>query len=124
MECYGTTRTPIERIKMSKLTYLASPYSKFPGGRRAAYVLACNKAAELMLKGENIFCPIAHSHAVEVIGMDTVQNGDWWLKQDFAILERCDKLIVYKMEGWEQSHGVAEEIKFAQGLEIPVEYVT
>lgn len=104
-------------------TYLASPYSRYPEGRKAAYVLACQKAAQLMLDGEKIFCPIAHSHPIENIGMDDSQSGDFWLDQDFAILAHASKLKVYRMKGWEDSVGVTREIEFAKKLGLPIEYV-
>jgi len=105
-------------------SYLASPYSaKTPQQRKARFKEVCRKAAELMLKGELIFCPIAHSHPIEVEGMDEVKDGEFWLKQDFAVLQHAKKLLVYKMDGWDKSHGIAAEIKFAQELNIPVEYL-
>jgi hypothetical protein len=109
---------------MSKLIYLASPYSKYPGGRNAAFVVACDKAAELMLQGTKVFCPIAHSHPIEDIGMDgVIQDGDFWLSQDFAVLSRCDELWVYKMPGWDVSYGVGKEIDFAVENGIPIKYL-
>lgn len=108
---------------MSDLIYLASPYSRYPFGREAAYIKACQKAADLMEEGKKVFCPIAHSHAIETLGMNDVKEGDWWLAQDFAVLKQCRVLIVYKMEGWEESYGVAREIEFAREHNIPVEYV-
>jgi len=111
-------------------TYLASPYS--PVGehspeqrhllRQARYEQVCAKAAELMLKHELIFCPIAHSHPIEQ-KMDGIKDGNFWLLQDFAILAAASKVKVYRMEGWEQSYGVRKEIEFAHAHGIPVEYI-
>jgi hypothetical protein len=123
---------------MSKeLVYLATPYSV---GKKGSYVAgdtgtasknlktrrykqACKKAAELMEKGYVVFSPIAHSHAVEVNGMEKIRTGDFWLDQDLEILDRCDKLFVYKMKDWEASRGIAREIAFAEKHGIPVEYI-
>ena len=105
-------------------TYLASPYTKYPRGREEAFELVCNKAAELMLKGEKIFCPIAHSHPIEDLGMVDKQSGDFWLEQDFAIMSHANKLKVYTMEGWDSSVGVLREIDFAKKHGIPIEYIT
>jgi hypothetical protein len=111
-------------------TYLASPYS--PVGehspeekirlRQVRYEQVCAKAAELMLKHELIFCPIAHSHPIE-LQMDSVKDGDFWLLQDFAILAAASKVKVYRMEGWDKSYGVRKEIEFAEARGIPVEYI-
>ena len=79
------------------LVYLASVYSQGNAGknkRTRRFKQACKKAADLMAQGEVVFCPIAHSHPIEVHGMDTVEGHDFWLKQDGAILERCDKMVV------------------------------
>ena len=42
--------------------YLATPYSKFPGGLDAAYVEACKAQALLIKAGVPVFCPISHTH--------------------------------------------------------------
>ena len=34
----------------------------------------------------------------------------------------CDKMVVYKMPGWETSYGIQWEIKKATELGIPIEY--
>jgi hypothetical protein len=107
-----------------KLIYLASPYSLFPGGRDLAFELVCQKAAEIMSMGYNVFCPIAHSHPIEEHGMGgEIKDGDFWLKQDFAILDKCDEIWVYMMPGWSDSYGVTRELDRAKRLKLPIEYL-
>lgn len=112
--------------------YLASPYSvTFPLSapqaaklRKRRFEAVCKYAAKLMKQGELVFCPIAHSHPIEVLGMPgEVNNGDFWLKQDFAVLQFCKELRVLCLEGWEESDGIRREIEFAKELNIPVTYV-
>ena len=55
--------------------------------------------------------------------MQTIEDGHFWLKQDFAVLERCDELWVYKMPEWEKSKGIFAEIAFAEHNGIPVKYL-
>jgi hypothetical protein len=118
---------------MSELIYLASVYSQGNASankKTRRYKTVCKKAAELMVGGADVFCPIAHSHPIEVIGLkDQIDKGfkadhAFWLKQDFAILARCDKLVVYKMPGWTKSVGIGKEIEFAREHGIPIEYIT
>ncbi len=116
------------------MIYLASPYSilnkeglteqaiKNRLSRRFKKV--CRKAAQLMRDGEIVFCPIAHSHPIEVLGFDGWRGDhDFWLRQDFAVLDKSDKLVVYRMPGWEKSFGVTAEITRATERGIPVEYI-
>lgn len=119
---------PLYNKVKPELVYLASPYSKYSRGVNHAFKEVSKKAAELMVQGYNIFCPIAHSHAVEGVGMaygvfHDRKDGDFWLKQDFAVLANCSKLLVYKMPGWDTSYGVGKEIEFAKNNNIPVEYL-
>jgi Domain of unknown function (DUF1937) len=113
-------------------SYLASPYSaKGVGDPRLAAMLrarrykhVCRMAAELMRRGHVIFCPIAHSHPIEVLGMHgDILDGDFWLKQDYPLLEKAKEILVFQMGGWDKSYGVAQEIKFAQERNIPVRYI-
>lgn len=111
--------------------YLASPYSVKADVsnalaariRKTRFEKACRYAAKLMLEGNIVFCPIAHSHPIEVLGMDGIMDGDFWLKQDFAILQEVDELRVLMLDEWEKSDGIKREILFAKELGIPVTYV-
>ena len=113
------------------LIYLASPYSakghdpKSPEAdriRQDRYEMICKVAARMMEQGMHIFCPIAHSHPIEKVGMVDIKNGDWWLEQDYAILQYCRFMYVCMMPGWAESYGINKEILFAQQQGIPVIY--
>ena len=109
---------------MSKLIYLATPYSHPDWEvKKQRYKEACVMAAKLMENGNLVFCPIAHSHPIETYGMPELKSGDWWLRQDFAILEHCDELVIYMMPGWDVSYGVNKEIEFARNKGIPIVYI-
>lgn len=111
--------------------YLASPYSakgRDPTSpeasriRQERYETICKVAARMMESGMHIFCPIAHSHPIEQVGMADIKDGDWWLNQDYAILQHCDAMYVCMMPGWTDSYGIGKEIEFAQAKGIPVIY--
>lgn len=71
-----------------------------------------------------VFSPIAHSHPIEQhFDEGGVEGHDFWLRQDFAVLDRCSKLVVLTLPGWEQSRGVAAEIARAHELGIPLEFM-
>lgn len=108
---------------MGQLTYLASPYThRDPKVREKRYFLACEAAARLMEKGELVFSPIAHTHQIGLCMGRETEHG-FWMRQDIAILRKCEQLYVLCIEGWDKSRGVNEEIHLAHRLGIPVKYL-
>jgi hypothetical protein len=105
------------------LIYLASPYSNYPGGKEEAFKLVCLKAGFLMSNGYNVFCPIAHSHPIEMAGNITDTSHEFWLKQDFAVLRKCTEIWVYMLPGWKESFGIGKELDFATEHNIPITYL-
>jgi hypothetical protein len=106
------------------MIYLASPYSHpDPEVRQARHDAACRCAARLMAGGQVVFSPIAHSHAIAAF-LPPVLCMSWgfWKSQDFPLLEKADTLLVLRLDGWEQSVGVAAEIARARELGIPVRW--
>lgn len=105
--------------------YLASPYTPHAGESIEQRVdAACKWAARLMERGEAVFSPIAHSHAIAEHLMPTRRfDHDFWLTQDLAVLKHCQKLYVLMLPGWERSRGVAAEIACAEACRIPIEYI-
>jgi nucleoside 2-deoxyribosyltransferase len=105
------------------LVYLASPYSHpDPEVKERRFEAACRAAARYMDRGFQVFCPIAHSHPIEKIGMDAIRNEAFWLHQDFAILRHCDRLVVLCLDGWTESRGIEREREFATCHGIPIDY--
>lgn len=104
--------------------YLASPYSHpDPQEKQRRYEHICKVAGKLMEEGKKIFCPIAHSHPIEVLGMSKVHDGPFWLDQDFAILKHAEMVYVCMMPGWKDSVGVKAEMDFAYKNKIPVAFI-
>ena len=81
--------------------YLASPYTilnteglsdrALKGRRARRFEQVCRKAADLMLQGEMVFCPIAHSHSVEVNGMDKIYDGEFLAQAGFRNSSACQE---------------------------------
>lgn len=104
------------------MIYLASPYSS-PSAvvRRCRYWEACRAAASLIRSGHVVFSPIVHSHPLVEHGLPL--DWTWWERIDREFLVRCDEVIVLTLDGWEQSLGVAAEIRLAEELGKPVRYL-
>src|SRR5574341_679558 len=105
--------------------YLASPYTPHAGESVQDRVdAACKHAAQLMVAGNCVFSPIAHSHYVaEHLHDDLRLDHEFWMGQDLAILRHAEKVVVLCLPGWQASEGVAREIATALSANIPVEYV-
>lgn len=110
---------------MSGYVYVASPYSHPDVSVRWwRYQRACEAAAKLMKAGMRVFAPIPHSHAIARFLDDRlVTDFDFWMAQDLPILRGASRLIVLRLEGWDQSRGVAEELRVAGEMGIPTEYI-
>lgn len=108
---------------VNELIYLASPYSHSDKEVMVQRFESVNKiAGKLMSEGKYVFAPISHTHPIAVAC--TLPRGwDFWEGYDRTMISRCQKLIVLRLEGWEKSTGVNAEIKIAQELGLPIEYV-
>lgn len=102
------------------LSYLATPYTNFPGGLQAAFRIAAKLTAALIRSGVNVYSPIAHTHPAAVYGgLDPLDHAIW-MKFDEVMMERCDTLIVAHLTTWERSKGVAHEIAFFERAGKPI----
>ncbi len=107
----------------SSYVYLASPYSHESHAiMERRFNDVCGVAANLMRSGVLVFSPIAHTHPIAVHG-ELPRGWEFWEKYDVVMIRNAEKVFVLKMRGWETSKGVQAEIKIAQELGIPVEYI-
>lgn len=100
--------------------YLATPYSKFKGGIEEANRLASLYAGEFIKEGLPVFCPIAHSHSISVHGNLSAKDHGVWMPLDFAFCDAAFALVIATMDGWDESYGINEEIKYMTKLRKPI----
>lgn len=108
---------------MTELGYLACPFNHpDPEVMEQRFRIVTRVAGQLIAKGIYVFSPITHN--VPILRHAGVAAG-WkeWQNFDLAVLERCNRLYVLKLEGWERSTGVLAEIEFAKRRGIPTEYL-
>ena len=73
-------------------------------------------------KGHFIVSPLFnHFSFNEVPEMGT--DWEFWEEYSKELLIKCERLLIIKTTGWEQSVGVQGEIKFAEENFISVEYI-
>lgn len=102
------------------LAYLATPYSRYKGGIAPAFVDACKLAAKLMTCRVKVCSPIVHCHSIAMHGAINPLDHAIWLPFDMAMMSAADTLIVAHMEGWDESFGIGEEIKFFEAAGKPI----
>lgn len=108
---------------MSGFVYLASPYThQDPEVRAQRFDRVCREAGRMMAAGEAVFCPIAHSHPIE-LALPGIEGFDFWMRQDVPILRHASRMVVLMLDGWSESKGVAHEIDVAERLYIPLTFV-
>lgn len=93
-----------------RLYYLATPYAKYAQGVEAAWKMACEQAALLMLESVAVFCPIAHSHPIAMFGKIESRDHVFWMAVDRPMMDACDALIIVKAPGWGKSEGMGHEL--------------
>jgi hypothetical protein len=91
--------------------YVASPYTKYPGGIDIAHVDICRITAELIKRGVPVYSPIVHTHPIARFGDIDPLSHEIWLAADAPLMDSAFALIVVKMTGWGVSYGVSEEMK-------------
>lgn len=105
------------------LVYVAAPYSNVPDKEKLMDIIA-RVSAKYMLEnpGEYTITGLVHHYACQ---HESRLGTDWAFWKDFCelFLKRCDKLLVIMYSGWWESGGVQAEIKLAEQLEIPVQYI-
>lgn len=107
---------------VTKMVYLASPYSHDDGAvRQKRFTEACRAASHLMQRGDFVFSPIAHTHPIALWGLP--KGWDYWHQYDRWFLLRCERVVVLKLDGWRESVGVQAEIRIAESFGHSVEYM-
>jgi hypothetical protein len=98
--------------------YFAHPYTckdkvgnYVPAGEEANFRLCCWRSGQLILRGYNIYSPIAHTHAIHVACPELLSRHEhaMWpqLDDDLIAHTNFDGLIL--APGWESSAGCVHE---------------
>lgn len=104
------------------MIYVASPYwhqDQSIINERMEIVYSI--VAKLMRDGNSAVTPML-MHEV-VLRHNLPNDFAFWGDYSFNLLKRCDELHVVTIDGWDRSRGVAEEIRFARELNIPVVFI-
>lgn len=104
---------------MTKLIYLAGPYSYNPD---EAYEKHLRYAGLLMQLGTFVFSPIVHNHLLaKTHNLPT--DYIYWKKYNKEMVIRCSELYVMTEKGWETSKGTQYEIEVATEYNKIIRYI-
>lgn len=107
---------------MAKLVYLASPYSGTTEQReKRLFQTKQFVVSRLDRKDEIIYSPILHSYHIAT-EFNLPHEFEFWKWRDLEMIKRCDEMLILHLDGWEQSIGVQEELKFARENNITIRH--
>lgn len=114
----------LEQLKGFGLVYLATPYTKYPYGMKAAFEDACYLVGKLAERGlTNVYSPIGYGHSIAEHSSLDPCDLSFWLPFNAALMTKSDALLVAKLPGWEVSTGVLHEIEEFKKAGKPVFYL-
>jgi hypothetical protein len=92
--------------------YLGSPYTGADAETmRHRYEATCLFTAVHMRNGTLLFSPIVHCHELAV-GYSLPRDWGFWRRWCIGMLAPASHLWILRLEGWQESRGVREEIDF------------
>lgn len=95
------------------MIYLACPHThKDPFVQHMRWVISCYEQMELLRQGIPVFNPIGCTHLLASKIHNLSHEG--WLRLDRRILIYCSEMLVLKIEGWDKSEGIKQEIEFTK----------
>lgn len=112
----------LEDLKGADL-YLATTYTKYPPGIEQAFKDACALCGTLLTRGLFTYSPIAHTHPIAIhAGLDPMDH-EIWLPFDRVRMDKADAILVAKMDGWQDSFGIAYEVDVFRSAGKPIYYL-
>jgi hypothetical protein len=101
--------------QVSGIIYLACPYTH-PSAvvRLQRFELATRAAAKLIAQGLIVFSPITMTHPIDVqlAGTADTLGSEFWVSFDESFMNFCSEMAILRVNGWENSPGVARERKY------------
>ena len=101
------------------MIYLAAPYAHDNiQVMETRHQLVTALAGKMIADGCLVYSPLTYT--VPMWTQEKVIPPNGWLEFDLPFLRKCDILMVFTMIGWQESIGVAREIKEAKKMGIPI----
>ena len=107
------------------MIYVASPYSHpDPVEMQERYEIVRDWIAKAQAHDmyKWYYSPIVHYHDMALKNTMPTDAESWWRVNEDA-LSRCDRLLILKMDGYQESKGIAKEFEYCSTWGIEVDYV-
>ena len=113
------------------MIYLAAPYSDpDPAVREFRFLWASRYTAACLRAGVLVYSPLSHGHAVAVTSVPASRKGEpavptdihFWKRHAKWFIQRCEKVVVLMLPGWEKNDGVEMELNLAEEFSKTIEY--
>ncbi len=105
-----------------QLIYLASPYTDKSHEVREQRHLEVAKAVAYFANHAKHLCvysPICHWHPV-ASRFNLPHDFNFWMQQDFHMIRQAKAMWILRLEGWDKSYGISQEIEFAASIRRPI----
>jgi hypothetical protein len=92
--------------------YLASPFRGYLPNLYKPYEISREAQGALWKMNVNVFSPIACFYPTAQWEEVDLIDHEWWMNHDRPYMQAARGCIVLKVDGWDTSEGIAEEIAF------------
>ena len=107
---------------MKEIIYISGPYTDPNPLVRGERERQLTQAAAIFAKhGHIAYSPITHSAPLARMGLSLTHEE--WIEFDRPFMELCTRCVVVALDGWFESRGVQEEIKYFLGAYKPLLYL-
>lgn len=89
--------------------YVATPYTRYQLGHRAAHQYASRISAALVSLGIPHFCPVDVGHRVGALAGIDPYDPHFWPAFCQPAMERAHGMLIVKLTGWDVSEGIRRE---------------
>ena len=90
--------------------------------RQHRYEYTMKRVAQMLKKGVFVYSPIVYTHEISC-KYTLPTEYEFWEKSCRHSIDICDSLVVLKMQGWEDSIGITDEIKYAKEVGKEITYL-
>jgi hypothetical protein len=104
-----------------KMIYLACPYTHNQQEVRFMRQKLADRYAARLTDHAAVFSPITHGPRLEPHLPERLKTSHaFWMRQCLPILRKSDAMYLLPLDGWRESKGVQEELRFCATALIPV----